>query len=100
VGVLVGVAVRDEPADPLSLCEMIGSCRRDQRIGQDRLEGSTRDVARRERAIERVGGIAADRLETCRFEGGAIESSPGGWFFIARADPLLAKGLLAAGKQA
>src|SRR5204863_9873458 len=97
---LVGMAVRDQPAAPLSLREMVGGSRFNQRIGQDLLEGSTRDVARRERAIEHVSGVAADRLDTRRMKGILVECSPGGRLFIARANSFLAKGLLAASKEA
>src|SRR5207248_3514628 len=69
-------------------------------IGQDLLEGLARYITRRERAIERVSGVAANRLDTSCFEAGAVESSPGGRLFISRADPFLAKGLLAASKEA
>src|SRR5437868_6561263 len=97
---LVGMAVGDEPAAPLGLREMINRGRRNQRIGQDLLEGVARNIARRERAIERVSGVAADRLDTRRMKGILVECSPGGRLFIARANPFLAKGLLAASKEA
>ena len=96
---LVGMAVRDQPAAPFGLREMVGGSRFNQRIGQDLLEGSARDIARRERAIERVSGVAANRLDTCGMKRTAVECSPGGRRFIARADPFLAKGLLPTSKQ-
>src|SRR5438067_9408696 len=96
---LVGMAVRDQPAAPLSLREMVGGSRFN-RIGQDLLEGSARDIARRERAIERMSGVAANRLDTCGIKHTAVKCSPGGRLVIARADPFLAKGLLATSKQA
>ena len=97
---LVGMAVRDQSAAPLGLREMINRRRLNQRIGQHLLEGSARYIARRERAIERVGAVAADRLDTPRMKGISVECTPGGRLFIARADPFLAKGLLAASKEA
>src|SRR5437868_15504211 len=83
---LVGMAVGDEPAAPLGLRKMIGRSWLNQRIGQDLLEGLARDIARRERAIERVSGVAADRLDTRRMKGIPVECTPGGRLFIARAD--------------
>src|SRR5438874_1374873 len=97
---LVGMAVRDQPAAPLGLREMVGRSWLNQRIGQDLLEGLARYIARRERAIERVSGVAADRLDTRRMKGILVDCSPGGRLFIARANPFLAKGLLAASKEA
>ena len=97
---LVGMAVRDQPAAPLGLREMVSRSCLNQRIGQDLLEGLPRYIARRERAIERVSGVAADRLDTRRMKGILVDCSPGGRLFIARANPFLAKGLLAASKEA
>src|SRR6476660_3779696 len=97
---LIGMAVRDQSAAPLGFREMVGGSRFNQRIGQDLLEGSARDIARRERAIECLSGVAANRLDTCGMKHTAVECSPGGRLFIARADPFLPKGLLAASKEA
>src|SRR5262249_30362722 len=55
---------------------------------------------RRERAIERVGIVAANRFDTRRMKRIPVECTPGGRLFIARAHPFLAKGFLAASKQA
>src|SRR5437660_7543388 len=97
---LVGMAVGDEPAAPLGLRKMINGCGLNQRIRQDLLEGLARDITRREGAIERMGGVTAHRLDTRRMKGILVECTPGGRLFIARADPFLAKGLLATSKQA
>src|SRR5690242_21854695 len=94
------MAVRDELPAPFGLGEVVGSIGLDQGIGQDLLERSARDIAGRERAIKRVRGLAANRLNTCRMKPIAVERSPGGRLFIARADPFLAKGLLPTSKQA
>jgi hypothetical protein len=72
---LVGMAVRDQPAAPLGLREMVGRSWLNQRIGQDLLEGLARYIARRERAIERVSGVAANRLDTCGMKRTAVECS-------------------------
>ena len=67
-GMLVGMAVRDEPAAPLVGAVMIGGGRLDQRVGQDALEGLARDTARCKRAGERTGMLARHGLDPRRFQ--------------------------------
>jgi len=80
---LVGMAVRDQPAAPLGLGEVIGRSRFDESVGQNPLKGLARDIAGRERAVEGMGGFATNRLDVDGFERRAIERPPRGRLFVA-----------------
>jgi hypothetical protein len=95
-GVLVRMPIGEQPAAPLLLDEVIGRGRLDKRVGQDPLEGMARDVAGRKRALQGMRRIAAECREPCRFEQRPVERAPGHRLLVARADPFLAKCLLAA----
>jgi len=94
------MAVGHQASAPLVLAEVIGGRRLDQRVGQYPFERLARDIARRERTVECMGGLTVNRFDVGGFERGAVERSPRGRLFVARPDPFLAKGLLAAGEQA
>src|SRR5437016_3072149 len=58
-----------------------------------------RNVAGGEWALQGTCSIAADGADPRGIECGAVERAPRAWLLLARADPLLAKRLLAAGKE-
>src|ERR1700730_3935957 len=98
-GMLIGMPVRDEAPAPLLLAEVIRRGRLDQSVGQYPLERLPRDVAGGKWALQGTCGIAADGPDPRGLECRAVERAPGARLLLARADPLLAKGLLTARKE-
>jgi hypothetical protein len=97
--VLVGMPVGDKASAPLLPGKVIDRGRLDQGVGQYPLERLARDITGGERALQGMCGIAAHGLDAGGFERRAVERAPGDRLLVARADPLLAKILLAAGKK-
>jgi hypothetical protein len=93
---LIGMPVRDKSPAPLFLGEVIDRSRLDQRVRQYPLERLASYVAGGERTFQRICGIAANSPDPCGLESGAVECAPGDRLLVARADPLFAKGLVAA----
>src|SRR5215472_11916604 len=84
---------------PLLFAEVVCWGGLDQRVRQHLLERAASDASGGERSLQRMRGIAAHGLHPGSLERGAIERPPGTRLFVARADPLLTKTLLAAGKE-